>query len=73
MTAPDRIACCIPFCGRTAARSGKFGDCEEIICGKHYRLASATLRRRLTKVRRIAGRTFDQRKHSRCVERAEGL
>ena len=47
----DRIPCCVPFCRRTASRA-KIGDHTEIICGKHYRLASATLRRRLTKIRR---------------------
>ena len=51
----DRIPCCVPYCRRTAARA-KFPDAEEIICGKHYRLASATLRRRLSRLRRQRSR-----------------
>ena len=51
----ERIPCCVPFCNRTAARL-RYPDAEEIICGKHYRLASAVLRRRLTKVRRLSRR-----------------
>lgn len=51
----DRIPCCVPFCRRTVARL-RFPDAQEIICGKHYRLASGTLRRRLTKVRKLTRR-----------------
>ena len=50
-----RIPCCVPFCRRTASRE-KMGNCDEIICGKHYRLASATLRRRLSRLRRQRAR-----------------
>ncbi len=46
-----RIPCCVPFCRRTA-NGQKFPDAHEIICGKHYRLASLVLRRRLSKLRR---------------------
>lgn len=51
MSATDRIACCVPFCRRTASRQ-KFPDADEIICGKHYRTTSGTLRRRMAKIRR---------------------
>lgn len=53
MIAPraDRIPCCVPFCRRTAARQ-HYPDAEEIICGKHFRTTSGTLRRRMTKIRR---------------------
>jgi hypothetical protein len=47
----ERIACCVPFCRRTAARL-RYPDAEEIICGKHFRTTSGTLRRRMTKIRR---------------------
>jgi hypothetical protein len=47
----DRIPCCVPFCRRTASLA-KFPDAGEIICGKHYRLSSAVLRRRFRKIRR---------------------
>ncbi len=55
-TKPDRIACCVPFRRRTAARKGKLADCEEIICGKHWRQTPQTLRRRLQKIRRLTKR-----------------
>jgi len=46
----DRIACVVPFCRRTAARS-EFGEgCTEIICGKHGRAASRVLRLRYRKL-----------------------
>jgi hypothetical protein len=51
----SRIRCCVPFCRRTASQL-RYPDAEEIICGKHYRLANGTLRRRLTKVRRLTQR-----------------
>lgn len=38
MTDPDRIACCVPFCRRTAARA-KYAEATEIICGKCARRA----------------------------------
>lgn len=41
----SRIRCCVPFCRRTAPRD-KFPGCSEIICGKHGRMASKTLRLR---------------------------
>lgn len=47
----DRVKCSVPFCRRTAARL-HFPDHEEIICGKHYQLASKVWRRRLAKVQR---------------------
>ena len=40
----NRIACSVPFCRRTQARVGKFEHCEEIICGKHWRLARRSRR-----------------------------
>lgn len=44
MNAVDRLPCCVPFCRRTAPRSGKFEHCAEIICGKHWRLARRSRR-----------------------------
>lgn len=48
-------------------RNGRAGgdrfpdDGAEIICGKHWRLASATLRRRLTRLRRLERRLSGQK------------
>lgn len=61
---PDRIPCCVLFCRRTAPRS-RFPDCAEIICGKHWRLASAALRKEQLAARRELDRydalyDFDQ-------------
>lgn len=57
---PGRIACCVPFCKRTASRA-KFGECTEIICGKHWRMIPNKVRarrkqlaRRKRKVERLA-------------------
>ncbi len=52
---PGRIACCVPFCGRTAPENGYR---EEIICSPHWRLARAPLKRRLARVRRILRRAW---------------
>lgn len=54
----ERIVCSIPFCGRTAARA-KFPQCEEIICGKHYRMASRTWRARRSRLVRFMRRSLD--------------
>jgi hypothetical protein len=46
---PGRVPCCVPFCGRTS----KATDADdEVMCGRHYRLARPALRRQLTRVRR---------------------
>lgn len=44
---PGRIACCVPFCRRTFKIEP--GD-REIMCGAHYRLGDARLRRLRAKV-----------------------
>lgn len=51
VTAPDRIACAVPFCRRTAARD-RYPGCAEIICGKHYRAAPKWKRRAYARLRR---------------------
>ncbi len=54
---PDgRIPCVVPFCRRTADAE-KFKD-SEIICGKHWRLASPILRRRHSKMARMYRKRF---------------
>ena len=53
----DRIRCCVPYCGRTAARE-KFPNCEEIICGKHWRMAPKRLRLRKRTIERYYRRHF---------------
>ncbi len=68
MTA-GRVACCVPFCGRTAPDDGQF---TEILCGRHYRLARPALRRRLTRVRRLYRRAA-MRGDAGAVERAGRL
>lgn len=60
MTKPGRIPCVVPFCRRTADAT-KFGaDCE-IICGKHWRMAPATWRRRKSKLHRMYRQRFGDR------------
>ena len=54
MTAKDmtgRLRCSVPGCGRTfKVEEGV----DEVVCGKHWRLADLRLRRLVTKVRRKA-------------------
>lgn len=38
----ERIPCCIPYCRRTMRDVGQ----DEVICGKHFRLADKSLIRR---------------------------
>lgn len=49
---PGRIACEVPFCRRTAKDDGAEG--QQIICGKHWRLADRSLTRRYRKWQRRA-------------------
>lgn len=60
MTKLGRIPCAIPFCRRTADAE-KFEGCEEIICGKHWRMAPASWRRRRTRLLRTYRRRFGDR------------
>jgi len=60
MTNPDRIPCVVPFCRRTAKRLPEDTDDVEIICGKHYRLADARLRRNKTLALRRANRAYEK-------------
>ncbi len=65
----ERIPCCMPFCRRTAPRFSADGDeFDEVICGKHFRLAPAYLRRRLTKVRRVFKRAEAVQDEDRCLK-----
>ena len=52
MTA-DRIKCVVPFCRRT-----RKPDCTEMICGKHWRMVSRTLRDRKIRMNRRYRRRF---------------
>lgn len=52
----ERIPCSVPFCRRTA--DAKKFEGQEIICGKHWRLASAVQRRRHSRVARQYRRLF---------------
>lgn len=54
MTKPGRIACCVPFCRRTADAS-KFPG-QEIICGPHWRSIPAAIRARRTQLKARARR-----------------
>jgi len=51
----ERIPCSVPFCGRTVRAKGRD---TEIICGKHWRMASADLRRAHSKLYRAYRRKF---------------
>jgi hypothetical protein len=55
-----RIRCCVPFCRRSAP-SERHPGCQEIICGKHWRLASKALRRRRSRILRRYRARFGDR------------
>lgn len=52
LRALGRLRCVVPGCGRTFRADG----CEEVICGKHWRLADRRLRQLVTRVRAKARR-----------------
>lgn len=77
-----RLRCVVPDCGRTFKAEGH----EEIICGKHWRLADRRVRQLVTKVRRLARRRGGwspwlieqderlwQKGKAQAIERAMGL
>ena len=72
MIDPDRIACCVPFCRRTAARA-KMPGVSELICGKCGRRAPRELAnwRAIAKHQRKAGELTDRhwRRYDRAWER----
>lgn len=41
---PDRVACVVPFCGRTAPRQPDDDERAEIICGRHASAVDPRLR-----------------------------
>lgn len=52
----ERLACCIPHCRRTFKqdRAGTpWPEGMEVMCGKHFRMASDDLRARRRKVRKL--------------------
>ena len=49
---PDRIACCVPGCGRTYKRE----HYNEVICGDHWRLGDRRKRSMISRVRRRGNR-----------------
>lgn len=63
-SAPERICCCVPFCRRTFKNDKGYGW---IICGKHWRLADKSLRRRRTKLLRRYKKEMDRAKRRRLV------
>jgi hypothetical protein len=52
-----RLRCCVPYCRRSASRD-KFPNVDEIICGKHWRLAPKAWRVRKRKIERYYRRHF---------------
>lgn len=62
---PGRIPCCVPFCGRTARDEGIEG--QEIICGKHWRLADRRLTRRFKRFRRAVDAAMELPPESYCA------
>ncbi len=50
ITAPDRLPCIVPGCGRTFKREG--GE-SEVICAKHWRMAPKPDRDRWTELARL--------------------
>lgn len=51
----DRLPCCVPFCRRTFKNDEGF---VEMICGKHWRMASQVKRRRRTRLFRAYRKRF---------------
>lgn len=52
----ERLACCVPFCGRTFRNDKKgtpYPEGSEVICGKHWRLLSRDRRRRYSRLLRL--------------------
>lgn len=50
----ERLKCLVPSCGRTFPKDGSI---TEVLCGRHYRMAPASVRQEYRIVRRkIAGR-----------------
>lgn len=58
----DRVSCCITGCGRTFKREAPAGVAELVICGRHWRMAPLSWRRRCTKFRRMANKLTDPRR-----------
>lgn len=69
---PDRIACIVPFCPRT--RGDRKGDPltpnMEWLCQVHWPLVPKRLKRRRSKLRRLARRTSDTTRLAR-IKRAD--
>lgn len=53
----DRISCCVPFCRRTFKNDEGH---TEVICRKHWRLASPYMRCRKTKFFRLYRKRFGE-------------
>lgn len=64
--APGRIPCEVPFCRRTA-RADKYEPGVRIICGKHWRLADRSLRRRWSRLKRLLKRGVTSRVEQRLI------
>lgn len=58
----DRIGCCITGCRRTRKRPAGWPRGTLTICGRHWRMAPKSWRRRYTLFRRIANRLTDPRR-----------
>lgn len=71
---PDRVGCSVPFCRRTFKRVHEH---EEVICGKHWRLAPKRWRRRVTLFRRRGRVDLVRRGWEQClryiIEAAGGI
>lgn len=69
---PLRLSCCVPFCRRT--RGDRKGDpltpTMEWLCQDHWLLVPERLKRRRTKLRRLARRTPDPTRLAR-INRAD--
>lgn len=60
----ERLACCIPFCGRTFKNDRKgtpWPKGSEVVCGKHWRLADKSLRVSFRRLSRLIKRIPDDR------------
>lgn len=63
-----RIACCIPFCGRSFRNDRKntpWPKGSRVVCGKHWRMARPLLRKRYAKVKRLLTRGLVSKQHGK--------
>jgi hypothetical protein len=62
MADAERCGCCITGCRRTFKRPADWPEGSRTICGRHWRMAPKSWRRRYTLFRRVASKLTDPRR-----------